>query len=213
MRRPAIVLLLALCGLGTLAAQQPLVGRGHGQGPGPASTSQPGAVPSCPSADSVVGMHRTFGIDLITAMRNAGETYVIAKGPRTLSGPDEGLQFLEGTVRFSGTTAVDPEYEFIANLRERHELPIEERQLSFRIDDTIPVSVGSMSMHVDASPLTPGILMVNLYAMLDAGVFRRLAAARKVEMTLGSQKRKLDSRERDQIAAAYAAAVCGVQPS
>ena len=213
MRRPAIVLLWILCGPGILAAQQPLVGRGHGQVPGPASTSQAGTVPSCPSADSVVGTRRKFGNDLITAMRTADETYVMAKGPRTLSGPDEGLQFLEGAVTFSGTTVVDPEYEFIVDLRERRELPIAERQLEFLVDDTAHVPVGSMSMHVDSSSLTPGILMVNLYAMLDAGVFRRLAAAHNVEMILGSERLKLDSRQRDQIAAAYAAAVCGVQPS
>lgn len=210
MRPLMSVVCAVLLGPGALAAQQPLVGRAPVQGPPPANISRPVTVPSCPAADSVFGKPRKFGRDLIQALRSSTGTYVMAGGPPLVLGSDEGLQFIEGTVTFSGPTDSDPAYEFIVSLREQHELPIEARQLAFTIDDSVQVSVGSMSMHVDSSPLAPGALMVNLYVMLNAGTFRRLAAARKVEMTLGSDKRKLDSRERDQIAAAYAAAVCGI---
>ncbi|MGH7533396.1 MAG: hypothetical protein ACREL4_08915 [Gemmatimonadales bacterium] len=198
MRRYLVATWMVLLGSASLAGQRP------------ANGSRPVAVKSCPAADSVFGKPRMFGTDLIEAIHNPPKTYVMVHGPSFLNGPTEGVQFLAGTVTYSGTSTADPEYEFTIDLRERHELPIDARQLAFTIDDSVPITIGSMSMHVDSSPLVPGVLMINLYVMLPAEIFRQLAAAHKVEMVLGTEKRKLDSRQRDQIAAAYAAAVCGL---
>ena len=198
-----------------LAGQEPLPGHAPVGVQGPPNRSKPVAIKSCAAADSVFGKPRTFSDDLTQVLRDSSRIFLMVggPGPGMVIGDGEGIQLLQGTVTITDPPAPDPKYEFIIMLHERHELPIEERQLAFVVDDTTSIPIGSMSMHVEPSPFIAGMLGVNLYTVLQPDIFRRLAGARKVEMTLGSLKVKWDSRQRDQIAAAYAAAVCGVPQS
>jgi hypothetical protein len=193
-----------------LAGQEPLIFHSPAQVRTPLHVARAVKVASCPAADSVFGKPRTFDAGLLRGTHDSATTFIVATGPSFITDPGDGIQFVTGTVSYTGASTPTPVYELIVSLRERQPLAIEARQLSLAVDDDPPIDIGSMSMHADSSPLTSGALMINLYAVLPTGTFRRLAAAHKVVMLLGPDRRKLDSRERDQIAAAYAAAVCGL---
>lgn len=150
--------------------------------------------------------HRDLGSALESGRGGSHLIHVV--GPGVIRSDARGVGDVQFTIR--GDTGVPPESASVqvsVHLVEWNPRPIEERQGSLVVDDSLTVDIGTMAQ--DSTMGFPsGERMWNVYGVAAPGAFVRLARASKVELRLGRTRWKFPRSELDDLRGALAAYAC-----